>query len=169
MLATLATDLHWTESALRSLDVGLIALGGAWLVAEGVRAAHRRAYNLTKVESAKQDGLQPSFTKVDHEARQAALERGDAYAKERAASEAGPLAEKAKRLPPWGRIVRMASKIVAAGIVALVPPTASGMAAREGVKVDVLGVASRYPMGVGLAIVVLVISLVQLVRGTSKS
>lgn len=160
---------HWTEAVLGNLDIGLVVLGGAWLAAEGVRAAHRRAYNLTKAETTPgSEALQPSFTKVDHGARKAALERGDAYAAARAAAEADPVAS-GKKLPPWGKVVRMASQVVAATIVALVPPTANGIARREGLEVSLTDVAQRYPVGVGLALVVLVISVVQLVRSGSKA
>jgi hypothetical protein len=160
---------HWTETALGTLNIGLIFVGGAWLVAEGVRAAHRRAYNLTKVETtAGSESLQPSFTKVDHAARQAALERGDAYAAQRAAAEADPVAS-GKKLPVWGKLARPASQVVAATVVALVPPTANGIAEREGLSVSVTDVAQRYPIGVGLAVVVLIFSVVQLVRGGSKA
>ena len=160
---------HWTETVLGNLDIGLLVLGGAWLAAEGVRAAHRRAYNLTKAETTTgSESLQPSFTKVDHAARKAALERGDAYAAQRAAADADPVAS-GKKLPPWGKVARMASQAVAATIVALVPPTADGIADREGLKVSLTDVAERYPMGIGLAIVVLVISVVQLVRSGSKA
>jgi hypothetical protein len=162
-------DSHWTETALGSLNIGLIVVGGAWLVAEGVRAAHRRAYNLTKVETtAGSASLQPSFTKVDHEARKAALARGDEYAAQRAAAEADPVAS-GRKLPPWGKLARMASQVVAAAVVALVPPTANGMADRLNLKVSVTDVAKQYPFGVGLAVLVLIISVVQLVRGSSKA
>ncbi len=156
---------HWTETALGSLDYVLLAVGGVWLVSEGIRAAHRRAYNLTKAETvAGAEALQPGFTKVDHAARKAALERGDAYAAAREAANADPV-KAGKALAPWGKLARMASQVVAASIVALVPPTASGLASREGIKVSVTDVIERYPLGVGLAAVVLVISAVQLVRG----
>jgi len=156
--------LHWTEVVLANLDIALLVAAGVWLVAEGLRAAHRRAYNLTKAETTQPASkLQPSFTKVDHEARAAALARGDAYAEARAAS-AAEAEGVAPKLPPWGKLARMTSRVVAAAIVALVPPTASGIAAREGVNFSITDVAQRYPLGIGLAIVVLVISLVQVVR-----
>jgi hypothetical protein len=157
-----------SESSFQYLQYGLVAVGAAWMAAEGVRSAHRRAYNLTKAETTGDKPIDPSFTKVDHEARKAALERGDAYARERAAAAAGPAAP-AGRLAPWGRIARLTSKVVAAGIVALVPPTASGIASRDGVNFGVVDLAQKYPVGIGLAVVVLVISLVQLVRGRSQS
>lgn len=160
---------HWTETALGNLDYVLLAVGAAWLISEGLRAAHRKAYNLTKAETvAGSEKLAPAFTKVDHEARKAALERGDAYAAARAAAEADPV-KSGKALAPWGNIARMASQVVAAAIVALVPPTASGIASREGIKVSITDVAQRYPVGVGLAVLVLVVSLVQLVRGRASA
>lgn len=160
---------HWTETVLGNLDIGLVVVGGAWLAAEGVRAAHRRAYNLTKVETTPgSEAPQPSFTKVDHAARKAALERGDDYAAQRAAAAVDPVVA-GKKLPPWGKVARMASQAVAATIVALVPPTAEGIAEREGLKFGLTDVAQRYPVGVGLAVVVLIISVVQLVRGGSKA
>jgi len=160
---------HWTETVLGNLDIGLVVVGGAWLAAEGVRAAHRRAYNLTKVETTPgTEALQPSFTKVDHAARKAALERGDAYAAQRAAAEADPVVS-GKKLPPWGKLARTASQVVAAAIVALVPPTAEGIADRKGIDFGLTDVAQQYPVGVGLAVVVLIISVVQLVRSGAKA
>ncbi|MEZ6016237.1 MAG: hypothetical protein R3F49_14045 [Planctomycetota bacterium] len=160
---------HWTETALSYLQPGLVVCGVAWVAAEGIRAAHRRAYNLTKVETTPQDAPGLSFTKVDHEARAAALARGDAYAEERARDAAAAAAAGTPPLAPWGKLARMAARVVAAGVVALLPPTASGVAAREGVNVSVTDIAKQYPLGVGLAVLVLVVSLVQLVRSRAAA
>lgn len=63
------------------LAIGLGALVLIWLIL----AFRTYSYNLTRAETAPlQKKATPEFLKPDREAREAALERGDAYARERA-------------------------------------------------------------------------------------
>lgn len=167
-------DPSWSESVLPYLEYGLIALAGIWVVAELVRSAHRRAYNLTKAETTRSKAIEPSFTKVDHEARKAAIERGDAYQKAREEAEA---ARRAKAPEPelrnWGKVARAISKVVAGAIVALVPPAASGLTRPDGTKYawveGMSEIVSRNAVGIGLAVGVLAVSLFQFVTKRSKN
>ena len=80
-----------------------VAFAALWLVATVFIHMRRRATNLT---SAQQAGVRkdaaPDFLKVDHKARDAAMQRGEAFDRElteRAKAEAAAAAGKAKREP----------------------------------------------------------------------
>jgi len=100
--AELASELQlqlpeWSEEWLTRGSYGLAVFAALWILCGLTTFWIRRAYKLQRVESASSPGLEkPAFLKADHEARQAAIERGDAYDEARvAAAEAAAAPEAA--------------------------------------------------------------------------
>lgn len=89
--------------ALPAADVlywGTAAVGAAYLALSGFAAWRRRAANLTPVDGAEASGVRPDFLRVDHDARSAALVRGEAFATdldERERAESARRTEAARR------------------------------------------------------------------------
>ena len=86
---------EWSEEWLTWGSYGLAAFAALWILCGLTTFWIRRSYNLQRIESASTPGLgKPAFLKTDHAAREAAIERGDAYDEARvAAAEAAAAAE----------------------------------------------------------------------------
>lgn len=146
------------EDALLLMSVVLAALVLLWFVTTILRYLHRRAYNLTKVESGG-GGVDLSFTRVDAQARAAALARGEAYVRPADAETEAKAAEKEKRLKGFGLFARTGALVLAIANVALGALTAVSVAedAQANLeRVDCFAeVVSRFKLGFILAAVVL--------------
>lgn len=89
------------QRVFQVMTIALIVSAGVWLVSSMIVVMHRRAYNLTHVESARSQRIKPGFLRVDRDKRNAAAGRGAAYDGElrnREAMEAG-----APRVDPSAR------------------------------------------------------------------
>lgn len=163
----------WAEPWLLGLGIAMAALFVLWLAATVVRAMHRRAYNLTKAETAPATAGRPRFLAVDEKARAEALARGDAY--ERPTDGAPPAAappptgQSATNL--WGLFSRLGAVIIALAHVgvAVVSVTAMLKDANE-VMQDVSAmdcvraVVTRYWFGLLLGLIVIIAEVVQFFR-----
>ncbi|MBM4063080.1 MAG: hypothetical protein FJ265_18585 [Planctomycetes bacterium] len=160
----------WAQQWLFGLGIGMAALFVLWLLATVVRAMHRRAYNLTKAETAPKTAADPAFLKVDEKARAEALQRGDAYARPAAgpAAEAAP-APSAPSL--WGLFSRIGAVIIALAHVgvAVIAVAAMMKDADEVVQTvstadGIRAVVSRYWFGLLLGLIVIIAEAVQFCR-----
>ena len=103
---------------LTPLLIGLLVLVAIWASLALFGWFQRRAYNLTVMERAQAGRQTPDFLKVDHQTREAALERGDAYADERArGGQPAPPEEPAPPAPPILRKVGRFSRLARIGAV----------------------------------------------------
>jgi hypothetical protein len=86
----------WLQRPLAIMGIALAALLLGYFVLSILRSAHRKAYNLTKAETAQPGkGPGPAFLTVDHEARAEAVRRGDEYVRPADAAAAQTSAEQA--------------------------------------------------------------------------
>ncbi|MBI1339105.1 hypothetical protein GC169_02680 [bacterium] len=104
------------EAWLDILYTGTLVATGIWLAIWLFITLRRRASNLTPVQAARvKKDAKPDFMKVDHEARKAAMERGEAFVKEldeRDVSE-GDAPVPPKQLTLAERVSRIASLLFA--------------------------------------------------------
>jgi len=86
---------------LDPLSTGLLLLVVVWAVLALIGWYQRRSYNLTAVDQAAAKRTQADFLKVDHDAREDALARGDAYVeqREREAADESPLPPEQQAAP----------------------------------------------------------------------
>lgn len=163
------------KSILLYMGIGLVALFVLWLLFTVIRALHRRAYNLTKVETAKAGGTPPpDFLTVDKEARAEAIKRGDEYvrpADREVPATTEPPMEKTWSL--WGFVCRMGALVAGVGhvgvlLVSLVANTKDADTVWQDVSTAERfeAVVSRYWIGFAIAGVVIVAELVRFI--TSK-
>ncbi len=93
------TSAHWISAPWVRVAYGTtVGVAALWLAADTFARWRRRAANLTPVATATATSSQPGFLQPDHEAREAALERADAYEqhlREREAAERQAAAERA--------------------------------------------------------------------------
>jgi hypothetical protein len=162
----------WVHDLLVPLGFALVALFVAWLVLAILGALHRRAYNLTKAETARPRAEDPSFLKVDHEAREAALARGDAYVRP-ADRETGEKA--AARTAPsssiWAFLCRLGVILVAVahfGVVVVSVADATYNAERVVQDISAsdrfTAIVSKYWLGLSLGAIVLAAEIVRFVQ-----
>lgn len=69
------------SNSLGLLFMALIVVVGLWMAFSIVGYFYRRSYNLSPMESASAKVPTPGFLRVDHQARQAQIERGRAFDK----------------------------------------------------------------------------------------
>ena len=106
---TAATAIPAAVTAwLNPLLIGLLVLVAIWALLALFGWFQRRAYNLTVMERARSGQHTPDFLKVNHATRKAALERGDAYADDRARG--GEPAPAEQPLPPPPPVLRQVGK-----------------------------------------------------------
>lgn len=161
---------QWAEPWLYWLGLGMVALFVLWLAASVVSAMHRRAYNLTKMETAPKRAADPAFLKVDGKARDEALQRGDAY--ERPGAEApAPAATARSATSLWGLFSRIGALVIALAHVgvAVVSVTAMLKDADEVVQTVsaaecIQAVVTRYWFGLLLGLIVIIAEVVQFFR-----
>ena len=103
---------EWSEEWLTWGSYGLAAFAALWILCGLTTFWIRRSYNLQRIESASTPGLgKPAFLKTDHAAREAAIERGDAYDEARvAAAEAAAEAEPTSASGRKWRLLRSGAK-----------------------------------------------------------
>lgn len=147
------------ETAFLLISIGLGALCVLWLISSVLRALHKRAYNLTKVETDGR-GVDLSFTRVDHAARSAAIERGAAYTGPASAEQEAAAVEKERRLNAAGMFARTGALVLALANVALGVLTAYSTAEDAQANLEridsISAVVSRFKFGFILTAVVLV-------------
>lgn len=163
---------------LAPLGFALAALFALWLVFLVLRYLHRRAYNLTKAETARfRKGRDPSFLKVDHEAREEALRRGDEYVRPAdRVEEPAPAEPPRPRWSLWSVLCRVAIVIAALahfGVIAFTMASAAKDADQVWKEIStterISTVVSRYWIGFALAGIVLAAELIQAFRGRKGS
>ncbi|MCB9834270.1 MAG: hypothetical protein H6807_17535 [Planctomycetes bacterium] len=111
----------WLDRLMHPVVLGLLGFVALWLLLSFLSYWHRRTYNLTKAETTSVKVKdKPAFLKVDHEARAAAIKRGDDYVRPDDAAAAAEAAGRAMAQRPngWlGRflvLVRVATVLFAA-------------------------------------------------------
>jgi len=163
---------EWAHDALVPLGWVIAILFVAWLFFTVVGALHRRAYNLTKAETARRKADAPAFLTVDHEARQAALERGDAYVRPADRVEEGGGGKPAgPRKSAWAFLCRLGVVLVAVAHFAIVVVSvADATYNAEKVVQDIsaadrfAAIVSRYWLGLTLGVIVLTAEIVRYVQ-----
>lgn len=134
---------------------------------------HARAYNLTRVETARPSKeVKPAFLTVDEEAREAAVARGDAYVRpgdrQSSAAEETETNAVANRWWRWGTIARAGALIVAIvhlGVVALSALTVADRAREQLESFEAArAVLAAYPVGSFLAVAVVLVEVTRFVR-----
>lgn len=151
----------------------LIGLGGLWLVTGVIGYMHRRAYNLTHAESGRNQKIKPDFLKVDKKAREAAMERGEAYDEKLDVREGAP--------PPpqpaafLERLARAGATITALfGLVAAVVGTltrADSLQAgfeRIGSVDKLMTILRNYPIGALVAVIVVAANVIAFYTAEKK-
>jgi len=171
---------EWANVLLWVLGVGMVLLFILWVALKVIVAMHRKAYNLTKAETAKAgQAPKPSFLTVDHEAREEQIRRGEGYEspKEREDREAVEAAEAAARAaqPRWGIWARLGAVIIAIAHIGVA--VLAGIAMYNNyskVRADlstascIQDVIAKYWLGFVLALVVIVAEIVFFVRARKK-
>ncbi|MBT9288090.1 hypothetical protein [Prosthecodimorpha staleyi] len=151
-----------------------LALGGLWLVGAVLAAMHRRAYNLTRAETAGA-ALQPDFTRGGNADRRAAAEAA-ARAGAPASPEGGLAAAGGSVLAPspyarlcfWSRM----SALVAAGtslIAVVFQAVGAGRQAEEAAKAvggldGILAALAQHKIGVAVAVAVIIANMIAAAR-----
>ncbi len=170
----------WATTWLLWLGAAMAAFFVLWLVVAIARAMHRRAYNLTKAETARpRSDVEPSFLKVDEEAREEALRRGDEYvrpADAEAAEEAAAATEPDSIWRRWGLFSRLGIVTIAVAHVAIAVVSSVAMM-RDAEEVlnklstseCLVTVVTRYWPGFLLALVVIVAEVVQFMRSRNTA
>jgi len=176
----------WAQTWLFYRGIGIVALAGLWIVSAIACALHRRAYNLTKAETASaREAPEPAFLKVDHEAREEAIRRGDAYvrpADRRAMEEKAAAAAAAEAAAPprsvwsrWGLFSRIGIVIIALAHVGVAVVSAAGMVEKADQmmqKVSSLDclttIVQHYWLGFCLGGIVVVAEIVRLIGSAKK-
>lgn len=150
----------------------VVALGGLWLVTGVLGYFHRRAYNLTHAESGGSDNIKPDFLKVDHAARKAAIERGEAYDKQLAQKDGTAPPPPAETVGKWARIgatVTASFGLLAAVITTLSKAEQLQAGAEKLGSLEKLGAIFReYPVGSTVAVIVVVANVVAFTSGGKK-
>ena len=159
------------KSTFLYIGIGIVALFLLWIFFTVVRALHRRAYNLTKAETAKAGQVAPpDFLTVDKDARAAAIKRGDDYV--RPADREVPAA-----LPPmdktwswWSLVCRIGALIAGIGHVAvLIVSLVANSKEADVVWKDIStaerleAVVAKYWIGFAIAGIVIVAELVRFI------
>ena len=163
----------WAQTALPLLSIALAALVAVWMLITVLRRLHGRAYNLTKIESTGGRGIEPSFTRIDHAARAAAIARGEAYDHTKppatdASAQHAAVAGKQRLLGNFGVFARIGAGIIAVSHVGLGAITALSMAEDAQGRLESIDclreVASRFKFGFVLAAIVLIAECSRFVR-----
>ncbi len=163
---------EWAHDAMFPLGIAIVILFVLYVGFAILGALHRRAYNLTKAETTGKKADAPAFLKVDHEAREAALERGDAYVRpaDRAEGEAGKRSAGSRR-SSWAFLCRVGVILVAVAHVAIVVVSvADATYNAEKVVQDIsasdrfAAIVSKYWLGITLGVIVLVAEVVRFVQ-----
>ena len=165
---------EWAQTWLLGLGIAMAGLFILWLLAAVIRGMHRRAYNLTKMETAPAKAPDPAFLEIDQKAREEAIRRGDAYVRpadrektDAALDGSGPPSIWSR----WGLFSRIGAVIIALAHVgvAVVSTTAMMKDADEVVQTvsasDCLrAVISRYWIGFLLGLIVIIAEAVRFFR-----
>ena len=158
----------WQKEALLILGILLGLLVVVYSLIRYALYRYRKAYNLTKAETAKPDkGLKPAFLEVDHKARAEAIKRGDEYVRPADRPAPDEVLQKAKRLGGWGVVCRIAAVLAAIAhggilVIALLDHTKDADTVwQEITTADRLAaVWSKYWLGLSLASIVIVAQIV---------
>jgi uncharacterized membrane protein YcjF (UPF0283 family) len=164
----------WAQQWLYGLGIAMAALFVLWLLACVIRAMHRRAYNLTKMETAPKRAADPAFLKVDQQAREAALQRGDTY--ERPAAAAAEAEAPVRSAPSlWGLFARLGAVIIALAHVGVAAISVTAMLkdaddVLQSVSTAdcIVAVISRYWFGLLLGLIVIIAEVVQFFRSSKR-
>lgn len=157
----------WAQTWLPILGYAMAGLFVLWLLAVVVASMHRRAYNLTRMEQAPANAPEPSFLKVDHGARAAAIRRGDDYVRPGAGAAAAPPPAE----PVWGRLSRAGALVIALAHIGVVAVSMAAMAKDADEVVQTVSTADciravvgRYWLGIALGLIVIVAEAARLLR-----
>jgi hypothetical protein len=163
---------EWARTGLLVLGIAMAALFVLWLLTSVIRWMHRRAYNLTKMETAPARGPDPAFLKVDHEAREEAIRRGDAYVRpgEGEKSGAAPGEPGTGSLwSRWGLFSRIGAVIIALAHVGVAVVSVAAMVKDADEVVQqvtaadcIRAILARYWLGFLLGMIVIVAEAVRL-------
>jgi hypothetical protein len=124
----------------------------------------RRAYNLTRAESAPAKGVTPDFLKVDRAKREAALQRGRVFDAGQAAATAPPALSKASGISRLVALLLAVLSFLAAAAAALQKiGTVQSAYGRLGASWDqFLAIVQHYVVGFVFAAVVILLHLASL-------
>ncbi|MBN9063286.1 MAG: hypothetical protein BGP06_04430 [Rhizobiales bacterium 65-9] len=152
-------------SILGPLLIVLTALALLWIVLSVVQRMHRKAYNLTKAETAGAP-VKPDFLTVDHAARADAAARGRVFEEQRAAAAAAksPVAS-ACRLTQTAAVVAAVLSFVSAAAGALLKVEMMQSAYNNLGSWDrMMAIIANYKAGFAVAAAIILVSLVQLIQ-----
>ena len=172
---------EWANLLLWVLGVAMVAIFILWVILKVIVAMHRKAYNLTKAETAKAgQAPQPSFLTVDHEKREEEIRRGEGYEsprerEDREAAEAAAAAARAAE-PSWGIWARLGAVILAIAHIGVAVLAGIGMYNNwKDVRQDlttvrcIQDVVAKFWLPVLLALIVIVAEIAFFVRKRKKA
>ena len=145
-----------------------------WFIASLLNLWHRRAYNLTRVESTRSDDIRPDFLRVDKDQRAAAIQAGTAALNNAGAT--GQISETETLVPGGQRvnslIIRVSrlmallsaiASFVAAALTTLATvPNMDATAQRYSSMGSLMANIRLYPVGFSIAAIIVASQLVQL-------
>ena len=153
-----------TIDSVLSLVIPLMSFAALlWLIFWYLNYKRRRALNLTVAESARQDGVQPDFLKVDHDKRDAALRAGETFDAKIAARDApqepAPVVDKCRGAAKIVTIL-LALVTMLTGIVgALMRVEIYDEAVRRlGVWENMVAIITQYPLGFAIAVGIIAVT-----------
>jgi len=164
---------EWARPWLYGLGLAMAALFVLWLLASAVARLHRRAYNLTKAETAPGRAPEPAFLKVDGKAREEAIGRGDAYVRpgEEAPGPSPAGGAHGSIWSRWGLFSRVGAVIIALAHVGVAVVSVAAMAKDADEVVQTVSTAdciravvSRYWVGIVLGLIVIIAEAARLFR-----
>jgi hypothetical protein len=169
---------EWARPWLSRLGLAMAALFVLWLLTTVLRRMHRRAYNLTKMETAPVRAPEPAFLKVDEEARAEAIARGDAYVRpaDREGAGAAPAGPAPRSIwSRWGLFSRIGAVVIALAHVGVAVVSVAAMikdtdeVVRTVSTADCIrAVVSRYWVGFLLGLIVIIAEAARLLRRAGK-
>jgi len=174
-LADLGAAFEATSGS-EALYTAAAALGGAWLAFTGFMAWRRRTMNLTPVgDGPAGRGPSPDFLRVDHGARSAALERGDAFEARLSAREAAEAAALAAASPAerTGGVLALCMSlftVVSMVFGAVMQVRWIGHYAEDlSAPGRVLEIVRAHPVAFGVSVLVAVLQIVRFARSRGES
>lgn len=140
----------------------LIVVVGLWLACKIGGYLYRRAYNLSAVETASGKPATPGFLKVDHEARGAQIKRGESFETERVAN----ARQKVEKLSGFATISRVAATLVAvlSSLSAIIFAFMRFEEAWRRLSAwdRLVAIVDAYPLGIALAVGVILFTIVKM-------
>jgi hypothetical protein len=147
----------------------LVVTVAVWVICKIGSYLYRRAYNLSAVESADGKVAKPDFLKVDHDARRAQINRGEAFETEVVAN----ARKKEEKLSGFASISRVAATLVAvlSSLSAIIFAFMRFEEAWRRLSAwdRLVAIVEAYPLGIALALGVILFVIVKMTMAARSS